>query len=51
MEKVGSNQQSSEEKILRRYFIVSASILIIFIVTGVVEVEIVVERAIRILSF
>ena len=51
MEKVGSNQQSSEEKILRRYFIVSASILIIFIVTGVVEVEVVIERAIRILSF
>jgi hypothetical protein len=51
MEKVGSNQQSSEEKILRRYFIVSASILIIFIVIGVVEVEVVIERAIRILSF
>jgi hypothetical protein len=51
MEKIGSNQQSSEEKILRRYFIVSVSILIIFVVIGVVEVEIVVERAIRILSF
>jgi hypothetical protein len=50
-EKVESNQQSSEEKILRRYFIVSVSILIIFVVIGVVEVEIVVERAIRILSF
>jgi hypothetical protein len=41
----------NEEKFVRKYFIICASILILFIVLGVVETEIVIERAIRILSF
>jgi hypothetical protein len=41
----------NDEIIIRKYFIISGIILILFILLGVVDIEIIIERAIRILSF
>jgi hypothetical protein len=41
----------NEEVIIKRYFIISGIILVLFILLGIVDIEIIIERAIRIFSF
>jgi len=50
MEK-NENQQNREEIFLRKYFIVSAGVLVVFILLGITDVNIIIERAITIFGF
>jgi len=45
------NQQNREEIFVRKIFIVSAGILVVFILLGVTDMNIIIERALRILGF